>query len=85
MGIDRSSIAVVLNRVEKRLFMNIGSDDAETALKHPVLALVSEDANLLRTAQDQGELVDAIQKRSKFSKEIKHMAEAVSARLAEEE
>lgn len=85
MGIDRSSIGVVLNRVEKRLFMNIGADDAETALKHPVLAMVCEDSNLLRTAQDQGELVDAIQKRSKFSKEIRNLADLVADRLAEEE
>ncbi len=85
MGIDRSSIQVVLNRVEKRLFANIGADDAETALKHPVLALVCEDSNLLRTAQDQGELVDAIQKRSKFSKEIKHLADLLADRLDEVE
>ncbi len=85
MGIDRSAIAVVLNRVEKRLFSSISANDAETALKHPVLAMVSEDSNLLRTAQDQGELVDAIQKRSKFSKEIRQLAESVAVRLAEEE
>ncbi|MEP5938631.1 MAG: AAA family ATPase [Erythrobacter sp.] len=85
MGIDRASIGVVLNRIEKRLFASIGADDAETALKHPVLASISEDSNLLRTAQDQGELVDAIQKRSKFSKEMRNLADLVSDRLAEVE
>ena len=85
MGIDRSSIQVVLNRVEKRLFKTISTEDAAEALKHPILATIGDEANLLRNAQDQGVLVDEIQKRSKFAKEIGVLAELLEDRLAEAE
>ncbi|WFL76625.1 AAA family ATPase [Altererythrobacter arenosus] len=83
MGIPRDKIQVALNRVEKRLFKTIDASDAAGALKHPILATIGEDANLLRTAQDQGELVDAFQKRSKFNRDIMQLADLVADRLAE--
>lgn len=83
MGIPRKSIQIVLNRVENRLFKTIGTNDAAEALHHPILATISEDGALLRTAQDQGELADAIQRRSKFAKEIGHLADQVAELLAE--
>jgi len=85
MGIDRRSIQIVLNRVEKRLFKTISTADAADALKHPILATIGDEPNLVRNAQDQGVLVDEIQKRSKFSKEIKLLAELIEDRLAEAE
>lgn len=83
MGIARDKIQVVLNRTEKRLFKTIDASDAANALKHPILATIGDEANLLRTAQDQGELVDAVQKRSKFTKDIMQLADLVAGRLAE--
>ncbi|MBE5073164.1 AAA family ATPase [Erythrobacteraceae bacterium E2-1 Yellow Sea] len=83
MGMVRANILIALNRVEKRLFKAIDVDDAAGALKHPIAATITDDPNLLRTAQDQGELVDSIQKRSKFSKEIAHLAQLVDNRLVE--
>lgn len=81
MGIARNQIQIVLNRVEKKLFRTIDADDAAKALKHPVLATICNNYSLLRTAQDQGELADAIQPRNKFSKDIANLAELVWARL----
>ncbi|HAU21669.1 MAG TPA: hypothetical protein DCS24_03580 [Erythrobacter sp.] len=81
MGIPRNQIQIVFNRVEKKLFKTIDADDAAKALKHPVLATICNNYNLLRTAQDQGELVDAIQRRSKFSKDITNLAQLVWDRL----
>lgn len=77
MGIQRNQIHVILNRVEKRLFKTIDANDAAKALKHPVLATICNDYNLLRTAQDQGELADVLQPRSKFSKDIVNLAHAL--------
>lgn len=83
MGIAKSAISIVLNRVEKGLFKSISANDAAEALKHPILATVSDEQSLLRAAQDQGQLVYALQKRSKFSKDIMRLSELVSARMAE--
>lgn len=83
MGIPKDSINVVLNQVEKGLFKTINANDASEAIKHPVLTTVSEDAALLRSAQDQGKLVYAIQRKSKFSKDIMRLGELIAGRLAE--
>ena len=85
MGIPRDTIHVVLNQVENKMFKSIDSSDAEKALKHPVLATLSEDAANLRAAQDQGKLIYAVQRRTKFSKDIMQLGDLVAARLAEAE
>ena len=85
MGIPKDTVHVILNRVENRLFKAINSSDASEALKHPVFATVSEDGAVLQSAQDQGQLVYAIQKRSKFSKDIMHLSELLAQRIAEAE
>ena len=85
MGIPRDTINVIVNRVENRLFKTINASDAADALKHPVLATISEDSATLQAAQDQGQLVYAIQKRSKFSKDIMHLSELIAQRIAEAE
>jgi pilus assembly protein CpaE len=83
MGIPREKIQMILNRVEKSLFKTISPSDAADALKHPILATMSDEGKLLRSAQDQGELIDDVQKRSKFSKDIMKLADLLSDRLAE--
>lgn len=83
MGIPKDSIQVVLNQVENKMFKSIDSSDAEKALKHPVLTTLSEDEANLRAAQDQGKLIYAVQKRSKFSKDIMKLGDLVAARLTE--
>jgi pilus assembly protein CpaE len=85
MGIAKDTVNVVLNQVENRLFKTISASDAAEAIKHPVLATVTSEPNLVRTAQDQGELVYALQKRSKFSKDIMRLSELLGSRLAEAE
>ena len=85
MGIPKDTVHVVLNQVENKMFKSIDSSDAEKALKHPVLTTLSEDATNLRAAQDQGKLIYAVQKRSKFSKDIMRLGDLVAERLAEAE
>ncbi|WP_394727343.1 CpaE family protein [Altererythrobacter sp. GH1-8] len=84
MGLSRETIQVVLNRIEKKLFKTISVSDAAEALKHPILATVSEEGALPRTAQDQGVLITSIQKRSKFMKDINELADRLMEKLAEE-
>ncbi len=84
MGLSREHVQVVLNRVEKRLFKAISVSDAADALKHPILATVREEGALPRTAQDQGMLVNGIQKRTKFMKDINELADQLVEKLAEE-
>lgn len=83
MGIPRPAIQVVMNRVESRLFKTIGTGDASDALRHPILASICEESKLLRSAQDQGELVSDIQARSKFAKDIENLASLVADLLPE--
>lgn len=84
MGIDRNAIQMVLNKVEKKLFKTISASDAEDALKHPIAATLTDEAHLLRTAQDQGQLVEEVQKRSRFVKDVAVLADRLSEKLAEE-
>ena len=57
MGVEKQSIKVVLNKVERGLFKMIKVDDAERVLKQPVLGSFPLDDGSLQKAQDQGELV----------------------------
>ena len=70
VGIERERIEIVVNRVEKRLFRTIGVDDVSATLGHPVLGTIALDAPLVSTAQDQGELVGNLQRKSKFARDI---------------
>ena len=85
MGIAKDTLHVVLNQVEKKLFKSIDPNDAEKALKHPVLTTLSEEEALLRAAQDQGKLIYAVQKRSKFSKDIMQLSDLVAEHMLEAE
>jgi pilus assembly protein CpaE len=83
MGFERRAIAVVINKVEQKLFGSIKVDDAERAINHPVTATITRDHALIAEAQDQGLLAFDIQKRSKFGKEISALAETLQGRLAQ--
>src|SRR3546814_6062595 len=83
MGIARSAIQIVLNRVEMKLFKSIDAGDAARVLKHPVLATICNDYKLLNNAQDEGELVGEIQRKCRFVKEIASLSESLAARLEE--
>ncbi|KUO56616.1 MAG: hypothetical protein APF82_08890 [Sphingomonadales bacterium BRH_c42] len=83
MGIARSAIQIVLNRVEMKLFKSIDAGDAARVLRHPVLATICNDYKLLNNAQDEGELVGEIQRKCRFVKEIAVLSESLAARLEE--
>lgn len=81
LEIADEKIAVVANRVERKMFRLIGTGEAETAIGRPFVAsLPDEGAQMLR-AQEQGVLIDGIQKKTGFSAAITKLAQSLSAQL----
>jgi pilus assembly protein CpaE len=79
VGIPRDHVAVVVNRVEKRLFRTINLGDVTETLHHPALASISLDDPVVGSAQDQGRLVRALHRRSAFAGDIAKLADALIA------
>lgn len=84
VGIPKESIMVVVNRFEKRLFRSIDLDDVTETLHHRVAASISLDEPTVASAQDQGRLVTAINRRSRFGADVGTLAKLVlTERLGE--
>lgn len=71
MGIHRDTIKVVLNRVETGLFKTIRTSEAEAALRHPIFVVLPEEPANLQQAQDQGELLWSLARRTRFEKALR--------------
>lgn len=84
MGIERDAINVVANHVNTGLFQTIKKEEAEEALRHPIIGLIPADTNHLRQAQDQGELVWTVHHRTKFEKAIRALADELIQKLEAE-
>lgn len=83
VGIDERAIQIVVNRAEKRLFRTIDLDDVSRTLGHPVLGSIALDAPLVSTAQNQGMLVGALHRRSRFARDIAQLGLALRTSLGE--
>ena len=81
VGIERSRIVVVVNRVEKRMFKSIDLGDVNETLGREVLGSLPLDEKELRSAQTQGLLVHDLNRRSKFSADMVKLAALIEARL----
>ena len=75
VGIDRSNIEIVANRVERRLFRTINVDDISATLGHSVLTSIALEEPLVSSAQDQGQLVSALRRKSHFGADIAKLSE----------
>ncbi|WP_373693886.1 CpaE family protein [Parafrankia sp. BMG5.11] len=73
VGIDDSKVAIVVNRVEKRLFRTISLTDVAETLGHPVLGSIALETPVVNTAQNQGMLVGEVQRKSRFVSDIEHI------------
>ena len=80
-GVDPSKLAVVVNKVEKRLFRLISLDDVVKTLRLPVLGSVHLDAQLLAAAHDQGLLARQVQKKSQFMNDVVALADSIDDEL----
>lgn len=81
VGLTRSRIRLVVNRVEKKLFQSISVNDVADALGCDVWATLAEDGAAIQTAQDQGMLAGEVNRRSRFVGDIRKLAEQVAARI----
>lgn len=79
VGIPKSNVVVVVNRFEKRLFRTISVDDVADTLHHPVMASIPLDEPIVSSAQDQGRLVTALHRKSRFGTGVARLAEALLA------
>ena len=77
-GVESARIAILVNRVEQRLFKTIGLDDAAKVLGHPVQFHVHNDYPLMSAANNQGVVVADLNKRSKIARDFARTAKAVS-------
>lgn len=79
IGIPADHVAIVVNRLERRLFKTIGLDDVAETLHRPALASLALDEPSVSAAQDQGRLVTAVHRRSRFATDIVKLADALLA------
>ena len=77
VGLEKSRIKVVVNRVERRLFKTIGIDEVRDALGCEVISTLADEGNALRAAQDEGLLISEVNRRSKFAADIEELARLV--------
>lgn len=81
VGVTRSRIRLVVNRVEKKLFQSISVADVGEALGCDVGATLAADGGAVQAAQDQGVLAGAVNRRSRFVGDIRKLAEQLTARI----
>jgi pilus assembly protein CpaE len=79
VGIAPSRVSIVVNRVQRRLFKTIGVGDVADTLGRDVLGSLSLEDPLLGSAQDQGVLVQQIQRKSRFHADIRAISEHLLA------
>lgn len=78
VGIEADSIGIVVNRVQRRLFRTIDVGDVSNTLGHAVLGSVTLEDPLVGSAQDQGVLVQQLQRKSRFHADIGKIAEQLT-------
>lgn len=81
VGIERANVAIVVNRVEKRMFRNIDLGDVEHTLGRPVSGNIALEEPLVGSAQDQGVLVQQLNRKSKFHADLVKLGETLRGRL----
>lgn len=76
--IGTDSLVVVVNKVTKGLFKSVNVQDAARILDRPVTHAIAEDDESVGAALNQGELVSAINPRSRFARDIRQLAAALT-------
>lgn len=84
VGVNRSNVRLVLNKVEKRLFSALKLEDAEQTLMCKALAALPLEPAIV-SAQQQGQLIDEHARRSKYSQELTKLAAGVRAMIGEDD
>lgn len=80
-GLHNLDVRVVLNRVEKGLFRNIGTGDAERVLRRPVAFTVANDHALMSNAIDRGVSIEEIKRKSALGRDLDALDHGLAAAL----
>lgn len=81
LHIPRDRIEVVANKVERRAFRPLAIGDMARVLGKEPIAVLPDEEETLRRAQDQGVLADAIARKNPFSKAIGQLADDIALRI----
>lgn len=79
VGVEREKIKLIANRMERRLFRTIGTDEIAQALNVPVVAVLDDEGGALRTAQDQGLLLSDTVGKNRYVRAIDDIARRIVA------
>ena len=72
-----SDVGILVNRFERRMLQNIGTDDVSRALGCEVRATLALEKNGLSEAQDQGLLLDEVARKARFSRDVAELADGL--------
>lgn len=81
VGIEADHVKIVVNRVEKRLFRTIGLDDVAATLGHAVESSIALEAPVVSAAQNEGQLVGSLKRKSKFVQDVAQLGAALRSQL----
>lgn len=84
IGVPRSKVHVVVNKMERKLFKPIDASDIERTLDRKILATLPRDSGDLARAQDQGVLVHDVARKNAFWSSVVGLASAVTDKLQSE-
>lgn len=79
IGIDRTRVAVVLNRAKQKLFHAISTADVAEVLQFPVLATIADEGDALTAAQNEGRLLTDIHRHARFAKNVAALADLLTS------
>ncbi|MBB4615654.1 AAA family ATPase [Novosphingobium taihuense] len=77
IGVPRSKVHVVVNKMERKLFKPIDVSDIERTLDRNILAKLPRDNADLARAQDQGVLIHELVRKSAFGTSVAGLATSV--------
>lgn len=75
VGVNMDRVRVVANRTEHSFFKAIGLKDAAKALGRDVAIAISDEAEEMVAAQNEGRLLTDLHKHSRFGAEIRQLAD----------
>lgn len=78
VGLDRSAVRLVANRIEHRMFRAIGVEEIREVLEHDLIAVLSDEGSAMRSAQDEGLLITDTHRRSRFASDIEALAASLT-------
>jgi pilus assembly protein CpaE len=81
LGVDPTSIQIIVNRVEKRMFKQIDLRDAADTLGRPIGFSVAGDFPLMNTALNRGAMLREIQRKNPIDRDLTKILDGIDMLL----